>query len=260
MDIRSFFQTASTANAADSATVRLHHSGNSEQLQAGPVTFLGKVAAQLRSVFNITSDSERQATQAFISAIRKDYGSSGLEALKQLNVSEDKPLKLRQVKELSQRLQNNHASEELRPYRTLGQSHIVDAANEVWRWDRFTDLRRVMTHVVSDLTEEAESMVRGANQKGSQRLNESPELAFIKAIAQSNPDQLWALPGVREEFERRLDITGEIADTPIPVRSHIVRRSNESDDAMAGASTVLTDMFRDRMDFLAAQGVKPSFA
>jgi hypothetical protein len=260
MDIRSYIQTAVSAHATDTATLRLHQQGGSETLQAGPVTFMGKVAAVFRSLLNITSDSERQATQAFISAIRKDYGSSGLEALKQMDVREDKPLQLRQVRELKQRLANNHASEELRPYRTLGQSHIVDASNEIWRWDRFTDLRRVLSHSVSDLMDEATPMVRGASERGGQNVQASPELAFVKAIAAGNPDQLWALPGVREEFERRLDITGEIENTPIPLRANIVRRSNEGNDAMAGVATVLNDMFRDRVQYLKDQGVKPSYA
>ena len=260
MDIRAFFQTAGSAHATDNATLRLQQSSGQGQLQAGPVTFMGKVATVLRSIFNITSDSERQATQAFISAIRQDYGSSGLEALKQFDIRDDKPLQLRQVRQLSQRLERNHESEELRPYRNLGESHIVDAENDIWRWDRFTDLRRVITHSVVDLREEAESVVRGAQERGGQAVKASPELAFISAIAQSNPDQLWALPGVREEFERRLDITGEIADTPVPIRAHIVRRSNEGNEAMAGAATVLNDMFRDRVQYLTDHGVKPSYA
>jgi hypothetical protein len=157
-------------------------------------------------------------------------------------------------------LANNHASEELRPYRSLGQSHVVDPANDIWRWDRFTDLRRVLSHCVSDLMDEATPMVRGASERGGQNVQASPELAFVKAIAAGNPDQLWALPGVREEFERRLDITGEIENTPIPLRSNIVRRSNEGNDAMAGVATVLNDMFRDRVQYLKDQGVKPSYA
>lgn len=259
MDIRAFIQTAASATAADTATLRLKQSGGQEQLQAGPVSFIGKLAAVVRSILNITSDSERQATQAFISAIRQDYGSSGLEALKQLDVREDKPLQLRQVRQLSQRLETNHASEELRPFRTLGGNHIVDAANEIWRWDRFTDLRRVISHSVADLSKEAASLVQGAHERGGQRLQASADLAFMTAIAQSNPDQLWALPGVREEFERRLDITGELPDVPTPVRSNIVRRHNESNDAMAGVATVLNDMFRDRVQRLTEQGVKPSY-
>jgi len=109
MDIRAFIQTAVSVNATDNASLRLQPSGGQEQLPVGPSTFIGKVAAVLRSIFNITSDSERQAMQVFISAIRQDYGSSGLEALKQLDVREDKPLQLNQVRQLSQRLQSNHA-------------------------------------------------------------------------------------------------------------------------------------------------------
>jgi hypothetical protein len=109
MDIRAFIQTAVSVNATDNASLRLQPSGGQEQLPVGPSTFIGKVAAVLRSIFNITSDSERQAMKVFISAIRQDYGSSGLEALKQLDVREDKPLQLNQVRQLSQRLQSNNA-------------------------------------------------------------------------------------------------------------------------------------------------------
>jgi hypothetical protein len=109
MDVRAFIQTAVSVNATDNASLRLQPSGDQEQLPVAPSTFIGKVAAVLRSIFNITSDSERQAMQIFISAIRQDYGSSGLEALKQLDVHEDKPLQLNQVRQLSQRLQSNHA-------------------------------------------------------------------------------------------------------------------------------------------------------
>jgi hypothetical protein len=257
MDIRSFIQTSSASSAAANATLRLQTEGaGNERLQAGAVTFIGKVAAVLRSVFHVTSPAERQATQAFVAAVRQDYGSSGAEALKRLNITADKPLQVRQVRELAQTLQANQASDELKPFRTLGESHIVDQANDIWRWDRFTDLRRVVSHSLADLSQEAEAIVEAAVNRGVSNANGRPELAFMTAVAAGDADRLWNLPGVRQEFERRLDITGVLPDSPIPVRDHIVRRANDPDDGSVAAATVLADMFRDRRDALQAAGIR----
>jgi hypothetical protein len=100
--------------------------------------------------------------------------------------------------------------------------------------------------------------VDAAVNRGVQDSKGQPALAFFTAIATGDADRLWNLPGVREEFERRLDITGVLPDAPIPVRDHIIRRSNDPDDGSVTAATVLADMFRDRRDALQAVGIKAS--
>lgn len=259
MDTKLFLQTSASTQAGLNASLRLYaQSAEGERLQAGAVTAYGRLAAAVRSLLHITSPGERRAAQAFVSAIRREYGSSGTEALRRLHISDDKPLKIRQVRELAQSLDQNHASDELKPFRSLGESHVVDQANDIWRWDRFTDLRRVITHSIADLAQEADSIVDAAVSRGVHDAQGQPELAFITAIAAGDADRLWSLPGVREEFERRLDITGVLPDVPIPVRDHIVRRASDPDDGSVSAATVLADMFRDRRDALAAAGIKGS--
>lgn len=258
MDANVFLQTSAAAQAGLNASLRMQGSGGSEQrLQAGPVTVFGRIAATIRSILHITSAAERRAAQAFVDAIRREYGSSGTEALRRLHVSEEKPLTVRQVRELAQSLQQNHVSEELRPFRSLGKSHIIDQGNDIWRWDHFTDLRRVITHSISELSVEANEIVDAAVSRNVKDAQEEPTLAFFTAIASCDADRLWNLPGVREEFERRLDITGVLPDAPTPVRDHIIRRSSDPDDGSVSAATVLADMFRDRRDALRARGIRP---
>lgn len=259
MDAKLFLQTSLSTQTDLNASLRLHgRAAGDERLQAGPATAYGRIAAALRSVLHITSPAERRAAQSFVEAIRREYGSSGTEALRRMHISDNKPLKVRQVRDLAQSLQLNHVSEELKPFRSLGASHIIDQGNDIWRWDRFTDLRRVITHSLADLSREAEAIVDAAVNRGVQDAKGQPALAFFTAIAAGDADRLWNLPGVREEFERRLDITGVLPEAPIPVRDHIIRRSNDPDDASVTAATVLADMFRDRRDALQVVGIKAS--
>jgi hypothetical protein len=101
LDAKLFLQTSVSTQAGLNTSLRLHgRAGGDERLQVGPVTAYGRIAAALRSVLHITSPEERRAAQSFVEAIRREYGSSGTEALRRMHISEDKPLKLRQVRDM----------------------------------------------------------------------------------------------------------------------------------------------------------------
>jgi hypothetical protein len=208
VDLSSFIRF--TAQVDGRSTLGLGGTGvgaASEELSLEGTSSVGRFFAAVKNVFLGPSESESRAVQAFIQAIRQEYGSEGAVALKRLGVDDCKPIHSFQVQNLAKTLDVNRSNPALNQYREIPPVHPgllgkkgIDHGSEE------TPLCRSIKSAMALHSGPASMLLDDLSTDRHNTPRRKLALAVAVAVMSDKPHKLMAIAEFKAQYQKRLNL------------------------------------------------------
>ena len=223
VDLSSFIRF--TAQVDGRSTICLGGTGvgaATEELSLEGTSPLGRFCAAVKNVFTGPSESESRAVQAFIQAIRQEYGSEGAFALKRMGIDEYKPIHSFQVQNIAKTLDANRTNPELNRYREIPPvPHPLLAENGIDRGSQEAPLFRLIHAAMALYSGHASMLLDDLSAQRHNTPQRKLALAVAVAVMSDNPHKLMAIAAFKAQYQKRLDLvdttlvsTGSVGRSP----------------------------------------------